>query len=637
MTIRWRLSLLAVQLVVLVGVTKVVTGSLLVGHAWFLAGLLAIVINPHLLEPWYTRPQDTLVNGTIALALVLTANKSQAAYPGWVTLGIVVGVLAMAALFGLALGAGRERGMGSGLGRSASVVSRIGSAAAIYSGVFWLAAFEYSNGINSTFWQLGGGWLVLILLGSVNWQAVVAAGTRRSIPCKPDGMIGPSVLLVSGPSLPAAGANVTLSDGRDEFSGTILTRIQRASDAWAEVFVEGAASCQTLVQSHAISITESDAKPSEFVGSVDSGSSHAAVEFVAVQPLRIGGVVSVPFREEEILYQISSARLDRSSVRGGSHLITRARGVQLGHFDETSLRIRRHPWVPTPGAPVRSTGGILDRIPAAEASWLELGFVIGTKIPVYLDMPALCEGHLVVLGMTRMGKTTLSVKVAQALSERFRVTILDQTGEYVGKRGFAKWAKDDEDSPGLSVWEPETGKTPPDRTLAYLEWLVDKAMAEYAAGEPPKRIVMLEEAHQFIPEPAGLGFSAPGRDSAYRFGTLMMQVRKYGITIALISQRTAVVAKSALSQCENVIAFKSVDKTGLDYLEALAGSDARDLLPTLAQGQALVFGPAFSSDGPVAIQVHREAKALAVAMSADQVQLRDERHNDALAPADGFT
>jgi DNA helicase HerA-like ATPase len=80
-----------------------------------------------------------------------------------------------------------------------------------------------------------------------------------------------------------------------------------------------------------------------------------------------------------------------------------------------------------------------------------------------------------------------------------------------------------------------------------------------------------------------------------------MQVRKYGITLAMISQRTAVVAKTALSQCENVIAFKSVDQTGLDYLEAVLGPQARDILPNLQQGEALVCGPAVSSDYPVAV------------------------------------
>jgi hypothetical protein len=53
-TIRWRLGILTVQLVVLVIATLNVTGSLLVTETWFMAGLLAVVINPQLLEPWYS-------------------------------------------------------------------------------------------------------------------------------------------------------------------------------------------------------------------------------------------------------------------------------------------------------------------------------------------------------------------------------------------------------------------------------------------------------------------------------------------------------------------------------------------------------------------------------------------------------
>lgn len=127
-------------------------------------------------------------------------------------------------------------------------------------------------------------------------------------------------------------------------------------------------------------------------------------------------------------------------------------------------------------------------------------------------------------------------------------------------------------------------------------------------GNPLARTVIIDELHQFIPEPAGLGFNAPGRDQSYAIGLLMMQIRKYGISLILISQRTAVVAKSALSQCENLIAFRSVDQTGLDYLEAVAASDVRSFLPQLRQGEALVFGPAISSDTPIGIKVYRESQ-----------------------------
>jgi DNA helicase HerA-like ATPase len=203
-----------------------------------------------------------------------------------------------------------------------------------------------------------------------------------------------------------------------------------------------------------------------------------------------------------------------------------------------------------------------------------------------------------------MGKTTLALRLANSLAAGRRVTILDQTGEYVTKRGLEVYTSAHDDLPtGVSVLEPALGTIAADEAYNFLQRLVRKAAEEYRTGPPRSRVLIIDEAHQFIPEPAGLGFGAPGRDNAYKFGVLMMQVRKFGITIILISQRTAVVGKSALSQCENLIAFKSVDQTGLDYLEAILGENARFLLPSLIQGQALVFGPATSTEAPVAVQV----------------------------------
>lgn len=143
----------------------------------------------------------------------------------------------------------------------------------------------------------------------------------------------------------------------------------------------------------------------------------------------------------------------------------------------------------------------------------------------------------------------------------------------------------------------------PDEGLTHLKGLINKGYTEYKTGSPFPRVLVIDEAHQFVPEPALLGFGSLGRESAITFGMYAMQVRKYGITLAMISQRTAVVANTALSQCESVIAFKSVDQTGLDYLEAVLGPQARDVLPSLQPGEALVSGPAFSSDYPVAITV----------------------------------
>jgi DNA helicase HerA-like ATPase len=219
-----------------------------------------------------------------------------------------------------------------------------------------------------------------------------------------------------------------------------------------------------------------------------------------------------------------------------------------------------------------------------------------------MDSAVLCEGHLAILGMTRMGKTTLAVRLAKFLSAARAVIVMDQTGEYRTKQNLDSHDFATHGSvPSLSVFEPAPGKATADEGLAHLKVVVNKGYSEYKLGAPFSRVLLIDEAHQFVPEPALLGFGAPGRESAITFGMYAMQVRKYGLTLAMISQRTAVVAKTALSQCENVIAFRSVDQTGLDYLEAVLGSQARDVLPNLQRGEALVSGPSLSSDYPVAV------------------------------------
>src|SRR5207247_647125 len=117
-----------------------------------------------------------------------------------------------------------------------------------------------------------------------------------------------------------------------------------------------------------------------------------------------------------------------------------------------------------------------------------------------------------------------------------RVVILDQTGEYRSKKAIAKYAIGDWAKPGVSVLEPKVGEIGPDFALGFLSKLVEEAAKEYEQGKLVKRTILIDEAHQFVPEPAGLGFGAPGRDSSYKIGTLIMQIRKYGLSVILVSQ-----------------------------------------------------------------------------------------------------
>lgn len=608
MNIRWRLGVLAIQLVVLGVATYIVQGRPFAAELWFGAGLLMIIINPQLLEPYYPRPGDVVANSLFGLVLYALSTK-EVGELGWTMFAIGLVFFLVVGALSLILGAGREIGSFATIGRSARVISQAATARAIYSVIFWLSLLEFRPDLGVEFWLLGGTWTVLVFLGRINWQSVWSTLRAAPVPAIAEGMVGPARLLLSAPDLPTSGTPIVLRAIDFESAGIVITRIRRPRDTWAEVHLGSAADCERLLAARTVEIEISEDLENPFIGSVDVGSTERRLRFIATRPLEVGSVVRTQLPqgqgEREVLYQLVGAEIEESKVRGGSHLVVRSSAEEIGSFDRESLRLREHRWVPHPGAPVLQGAPEIETPSNVPATWIVLGHVLGTTVPVFLDMEAACEGHLAILGMTKMGKTTLTVRMANHLMVSRRVVVLDQTGEYRSKRGLSAFAAGDWTSTGLSVIEPAIGQVGAQVALDRLREVVNIAIAEYSSGRPQNRSIFVDEAHQFIPEPAGLGFGAPGREQSYEFGTLMMQVRKYGISIFLVSQRTAVVAKSALSQCENLIAFRSVDQTGLDYIEAVAGADVRRLLPTLRQGEALVFGPAISADSPVAIQMAR--------------------------------
>ena len=82
MSIRWRLAVLAVQIVILGLGTWIATGEAYSGALWFVAGLLAVIINPQLLEPFYPRGVDVLANSIIGIFMVLIVEKKSCLLDG---------------------------------------------------------------------------------------------------------------------------------------------------------------------------------------------------------------------------------------------------------------------------------------------------------------------------------------------------------------------------------------------------------------------------------------------------------------------------------------------------------------------------------------------------------------------------
>lgn len=606
MKIRYRLLILVIQFAILFGFTFWATGVFFSSENWFFAGLLAIVINPQLLEPFYPKPADIVGNCLITLLLCLVSIKT-ILYTGWIIYIWLLIIVILLAVISMVFGSQKQQSKLSNIAQASKIFSSEATAIRVYSIAFWFLLIEKYRFSDSKFWIIGSAWFLIVIITVIDWKRIFTTLNSFTGNVTVEGMVSPSILLVSSSNIPMPGKLVSIKTNTSSLQGVVVSRIRRLDDVWGQISISSQNDCESIVNAGGLNLVEISCEE-ELIGSIEEGSTESTLTFHPTQKLEIGEVVTVLQEEKEIMYQITSARVHQSDIKGGSYFHTIAQALQIGIFNPQSNRVEEYRWVPNFGSKLihKENKPVIDpdTIPN---SWFEIGKILGTEVPIYIDTDIAAEGHLVILGMTKMGKSTLANRYCSFLGASKCVTILDQTGEYINKKKLTPYDNSHLDSPnGVKVLEPKLGDILPDFAKDFLRDVVNHGRLEYSKGEPLPRVVLIDEAHQFIPEPAVIGFSGAGRDAAIYIGNLMMQVRKYGVSIVLISQRTAVVAKSALSQCENIIAFKSTDHTGLDYLESVVGNQVRDILPKLRQGEALVYGPAFTSNSPIIVKVQNE-------------------------------
>ena len=123
--------------------------------------------------------------------------------------------------------------------------------------------------------------------------------------------------------------------------------------------------------------------------------------------------------------------------------------------------------------------------------------------------------------------------------------------------------------------------------------------------------LVFEEAHSLIPE-----FSAVACDgdktATNATARAILQGRKYGVGCLLITQRTANVTKTILNQCNTIFAMRTFDDTGKGFLANYIGSEHADILPTLQERCAVVFGKASSCENPVLLRLNDREQFLRV-------------------------
>ncbi|MFN3211617.1 MAG: ATP-binding protein [Henriciella sp.] len=115
-----------------------------------------------------------------------------------------------------------------------------------------------------------------------------------------------------------------------------------------------------------------------------------------------------------------------------------------------------------------------------------------------------------------------------------------------------------------------------------------------ASQSKVKTLVVCEEAHRYIPSDAGSAF-APTRDAIAR---IAKEGRKYGVSLAIITQRPNELDPTILSQCNTVFSLRLGNDEDQNVMRKAISNGSRStlaFLSSLADRECIAFGSAVST------------------------------------------
>lgn len=102
-------------------------------------------------------------------------------------------------------------------------------------------------------------------------------------------------------------------------------------------------------------------------------------------------------------------------------------------------------------------------------------------------------------------------------------------------------------------------------------------------------LLVCEEAHRYIPSDPKLGFHSTRKIIA----RIAKEGRKYGVSLAIISQRPSELEASTLSQCSTIFSMRLSNEVDQNFVRAAVPDGAAELLsflPSLGTAETMVFG-----------------------------------------------
>ncbi|QTD57616.1 ATP-binding protein [Parasphingorhabdus cellanae] len=392
----------------------------------------------------------------------------------------------------------------------------------------------------------------------------------------------------------------------------------------------------------------------ELVGFVVEGSEISEIKFeIALgSNLTKGSVLFCIINETAVYYQIMNANTAEESFQQnprGTHIVS---AVQLGTWSDEN-GFSTFSWLPKMNLPVFM---ILEErkfdLNPGKGEF-ELGHIPNTDIKTKGFLPDLIGYHTAILGVTGTGKTELVFDlIEESLHQDTKVICVDLTGEYRKRLAHLKpegigltTGKSDELE--SKIFDVDTGKhgakdekrilkefqdkiraiarkqidtflcasgpkiglfelaevTNTNATLLATEIYLSEVMKWARAHRKSRRIlIVLEEAHTIIPETSGSGLSFATQAVVSKIGQIALQGRKYGVGLFIVSQRTALVSKTVLSQCNTFLTHNLVDQTSLSFLMNIYDAGYVKAIPNLKFLEFIAFGKGVIGERPLLLK-----------------------------------
>jgi hypothetical protein len=395
-------------------------------------------------------------------------------------------------------------------------------------------------------------------------------------------------------------------------------------------------------------------KGAQLVGFTVENSSIGVIRFevAANCDLSEGDVVFARVNGHEVFYQILDAQTSEESFDQnprGTHIVNSA---QLGRYLPAE-GFKKFPWLPVMNTPLFWAKNLEFIAPELSPRDFIIGDVPSTNIGVVANVDDLVEYHSAILGVTGTGKTELALDILrEAIQRGVKVFCVDFTGEYRARLSdlnpiFPAPTAQQASELESNLFEVDTGSFGAkeekkilagsikkmrdaitsqvdsfllnnDARLAILELsdiantkaslriteLYLSAIMRWARENRKARqvLIVLEEAHTIIPETFGSGFDGDTQWVVSRIGQIALQGRKYGVGLMVISQRTALVSKTILSQCNTFLTHSLIDQTSLNFLESVYSSQHSHSIPNLGRFEFLAFGKAIRAERPILLK-----------------------------------